>query len=212
MIRPDLRPVEWVSKMTEKPVAIVTNVTEYAGPASVAALTAMGRDVVCHDQKFSSEPLRLEYEERFPGTVASANLEPEKLVDEAMARFGRLDAIVSNDFTLLRGAPVDEIGTEAFRAFFEALTVSPFRLCAAAARVMKPQRRGQIVLITSGAGVSNPVATFAEGMVITAYITARKATNALARSLAVELAAFGIQVNAVAVSRLYSQTFFPSPL
>src|SRR5581483_2620831 len=94
----------------------------------------------------------------------------------------------------------------------EALTVTPFRLCAAAARVMKPERRGQIVLVTSGAGVSNPVATFAEGMVITAYIAAREATNALARSLAVELAAFGIQVNAVAVSRLYSQTFFPSPL
>lgn len=198
--------------MSEMPVAIVTNATEYAGPGATGALAAEEFQLVCDDRKFESAPVRSEFEAKFAHCWATATTSPEQLVADTLARFGRIDAVVSNDFALIPGGPLDEIGADKFRSFFEALTVTPFRLCAAAAPAMKRQKRGHIVLITSGAGISNPPSTFVNGQILTSYIVAREATNALARSMAVELASFGIQVNAVAPFHLYSQTFFPSPM
>ena len=196
----------------KNPVAIVSNATEYAGPGSVNMLAAEGFQMVCDDRKFAGAAIRDDYEAQHPGCVATAAASPEQLVREAIERFGQIDAVISNDFATIDGGAVDELGAPAFRAAFEALTVTPFRLCAAAAREMKRQRHGQIVLVTSGAGRTNPVSSFAPGDVRTGYIVAREAANALARCMALELAPFGIQVNAVAPYLLYSQTFFPSPL
>jgi NAD(P)-dependent dehydrogenase (short-subunit alcohol dehydrogenase family) len=198
--------------MSDKPVAIITNATEYAGPGSVAALLAEGFRLVCHDPKFADPAARDRFGPTADRTVSTA-ASPENLVAETVERYGRLDAVVSNDImTALPTSPIDTSDAADYRSAFELLTVAPFRLSAAAARVMKLRGKGQIVLVTSGAALTNPVTASAERIVRTSYVVAREAANALARCMALELAGFGIQVNAVAPYLLYSQTFFPSPL
>ena len=94
-----------------------------------------------------------------------------------------------------RQAPSKRRIPKSFDPAFEKLTVTPFRLCAAAVPVMKRQRRGHIVLVTSGAGRTNPVTASADRIVRSSYVVSREATNTLVRCMALELAPFGVQVN-----------------
>ena len=70
---------------------------------------------------------------------------------------------------------------------------------------MKPRKRGKIILVTSAAplhGLPN----------YSMYAVARGAANALAVSLAKELAPFNINVNAIAPNYVESESYFPEKL
>jgi len=87
----------------------------------------------------------------------------------------------------------------------EALFITPYRFAAAAAKQMKLRRSGKIIFVTSAAPL--------EGLAnYTMYACGRGATNALVISLARELAAFNIQVNAVAPNYVASPSYFPADL
>jgi NAD(P)-dependent dehydrogenase (short-subunit alcohol dehydrogenase family) len=85
------------------------------------------------------------------------------------------------------------------------MLVRPFALAQAAVPAMKRQGGGRIVLITSAAplrGLAN------YGM----YATARGGANALALTLAKELAPANILVNAIAPNYVANPTYFPPEL
>jgi NAD(P)-dependent dehydrogenase (short-subunit alcohol dehydrogenase family) len=187
--------------MAEK-AAVVTNVTEYAGAPAAMALAADGFAVLCHDPSFIGTEARAAFETSRPGCVAAAAQEPEALVAEAVARLGRLDALVSNDPWPARRLRIGEATPEEYRATIEALMVTPFRLAAAAARVMEGQGGGRIVLVTSAAPL-RPYPGFSM------YASARAGASGLAQALGKELGAANIQVNAVAPNFLYSETYYP---
>ncbi len=119
--------------------------------------------------------------------------------------FGRVDVLVNNDpFPAIR-APIDDARIEDLRAGLEALVTAPFALTQAVAPQMKHRRSGKIVFVTSAApfhGLAN----------YSMYVAARGGANALAVSLAKELAPFNIQVNAVAPNFVESPTYFPPAL
>ena len=67
--------------MFVKPVAIVTNATEYAGPGSVEGLIKEGFQLVCHDPSLAKAT------ERYKGLAEcsiSAAATPEMLVTETL--------------------------------------------------------------------------------------------------------------------------------
>jgi len=183
-------------------VALVTNVTEYAGAPAVAALLAQGCRVLGHDPSFGEANARAVAEAATPGLYAASSQEPEDLVAEVIDRFGRLDALISNDTHPAARVRIEEASAEDYRSALEALMVTPFRLASAAARVMKDQRSGAMVFITSALPL-HPYAGFS------IYASARAGAGCLAQTLARELAPFGIPVNAVAPNFLYSETYYP---
>lgn len=183
-------------------VVVVTNVTEYAGMPSAAALAADGFRVLCHDPAFGNAAARAAYADANPGQVASEATTPEELVAEAVRRFGRLDAMVSNDAFPARRSKIDETDPDDYRMALESLMVAPFRLAGAAAKVMKAQGGGRMVLLTSAAPF-RPYPGF------TVYASGRAGASGLAVALAKELGPFNIQVNAVAPNFLYSETYYP---
>ena len=189
------------SEMAEK-VAVVTNVTEYAGAPAAMALAADGFAVLCHDPSFTEAEARTAFEASRPDCLAAAAQEPEALVAEAVARLGRLDALVSNDPWPARRLRIGEATPEEYRATIEALMVTPFRLAAAAAVVMEGQGGGRIVLVTSAAPL-RPYPGFSM------YASARAGASGLAQALGKELGAANIQVNAVAPNFLSSETYYP---
>lgn len=183
-------------------VALVTNVTDYAGAPAVAALIAQGCRVLGHTPSFTEAEACAAAEAATPGLHAALAQAPEELVAEAVDRFGRLDVLISNDTHPAARVRIKEASPEDYRAALEALMVTPFRLAAAAARVMKAQRAGAMVFITSALPL-HPYAGFS------IYASARAGAGCLAQTLARELAPFGIPVNAVAPNFLYSETYYP---
>jgi len=122
-----------------------------------------------------------------------------------MDRAGSLDLLVNNDaFPAIRG-PVGEAREEDLVATYEALVFKSFRMTQAAVKPMKAAKAGKILFATSAAPL-NGIPNYS------IYASARGAGNALALTLSKELAAFNIQVNAVAPNFVESPDYFPESL
>ena len=181
--------------------ALITGASSGIGAATARALAAPGMAVALHARRnragaeavagvlrdTGAETLIVEGDLAQPGTAA-------RLVEEAAARFGRLDIVVSNAGFADR-RPVGELDRVAWEASLAAMTTAFFELATAA----KP------LLVESGAsgrlvGVSSFVAhAFARGlMTFPASAAAKAGMEAFARALAVDLAPAGVTVNCVA--------------
>jgi len=112
-------------------------------------------------------------------------------VDHAVAVFGRLDGMVNNAGIVGAVGKVAETDVEAFDFTMNILSRAVFLGMKHAARVMQPQGSGSIVSLASTAGVIG-------GLGPHAYTMAKHGVVGLTKSVASELAADRIRVNAVA--------------
>lgn len=189
----------------ENRVILVTSVRHFIGLPIARELAARGARVACHDDSFGDASVRAAFEADHPTLKVLTETEPRQLVERVTAELGPLDALISNDaFPAIR-APIDEANVADLRAALDSLVVAPFALAAAVVPGMKARRAGKILFVTSAAplrGLPN----------YAAYVAARGGANALAVSLARELAGFNIQVNALAPNFVESPTYFPPQL
>ena len=191
--------------MNDGPVVLITNATQYVGPASVARLSRGGARIVAQDAAFSDPSIRRSFiGDRHALTICEAT-EPDKIIAAALAAYGRLDAVISNDDAPAIRAPLEDAMIEDFRTGLEAMMVRPFALAKEAVKPMKRQGGGRIILVTSAAplrGLAN----------YTMYAAARGGANALTLTLARELAPHNIVVNAVAPNYVENPSYFPPEL
>ncbi len=191
--------------MSEKPVVLITNATQYVGPASIARLVRDGARVVAQDPSFADAVAHDEIAVKYPAIIATGATEPAAVIEAALKSHGRLDAVISNDDAPAIRAPLESAKLDDFRAGLEAMMVRPFALAQASVPPMKKQGGGRILLITSAAplrGLSN------YGM----YAAARGGANALTLTLARELAPSNILVNAIAPNYVANPSYFPPSL
>ncbi|ADN01394.1 SDR family NAD(P)-dependent oxidoreductase [Spirochaeta thermophila] len=176
-------------------VALVTGSARGIGRAVALRLAQEGASVGIMDlkgteetaQEFSSMghkavPLHADvtrYEE-----VASA---VEKLVEA----FGKVDILVNNAGIIVRGHVLD-LSLEEWRKVIDVNLHGTFHCCKAVLPYMVKQNYGRIVNITSIAGKVGDITA------APAYGTSKGAVNTLTKSLARQLADYGITVNAVA--------------
>jgi len=114
----------------------------------------------------------------------------ESLAAEVARRWGGIDVWVNNAARLMVKDVVDTSDDD-WHGLLRANLHGYFYGCRAAARRMRPAGSGRIVNVTSAARV---LAVPGFG----AYIAAKGAIEALTRTLALELAPYGVTVNAVA--------------
>lgn len=191
--------------MLDGKVILVTNVTEFVGPASVAALRTNGATVLAHDPSFKTSKGRDAFAGKTGDVVLLEAEEPNSLVEEALSHHGRIDVLVNNDVYPAERAPLEEATDDQLRAVLEALTIRPFSLAGAIVPTFRSQGAGKIIMVTSAAplrGLPN----------YSMYATARGATNAMTVSLARELARDNIQVNALAPNYVATPAYFPDEL
>lgn len=185
---------------------LLTNAQAYTGPGTLAALSAQGCRVACHDAAFADPAARRAFEAAQAvaggGVTALSEQEPEALATAAEAAVGPLDAVVFNDVYPLNPRPVEAVEIADLRAAFEALTVFPFRLAQAVLPGMKRRRGGSLVFVTS-ARERRPEPGFCVPTMV------RAATGAFAKALAQEAAPFEVQVNVVAPNYLESALYYP---
>ena len=116
--------------------------------------------------------------------------ESEMLVDETVARFGSIDILVNNA-GIWKSSPIEEMSDGEWDEMIGVNLRGTFNCVRAAVPPMKEARSGRIINISSTAGQ--------RGEAFSSHYAATKgAVISLTKSLAVELAPFGILVNCVA--------------
>jgi 3-oxoacyl-[acyl-carrier protein] reductase len=112
-------------------------------------------------------------------------------VEEAVARFGRLDVVVNNAGTSHRNRPMLEVDEAEFDRVFAVNVKGIFHMAHAVVPRMRAQGSGVIINIGSTAGIRpRPGLTW--------YNASKGAANLLTRSMAVELAPDRIRVCGIA--------------
>lgn len=114
----------------------------------------------------------------------------EEIMQTINERWGALDVAVANA-GIWNGAAIDEMTLEAYSQMMEINMTSSFLLAKYASRIMKQQQSGAIVFISSTAGQRGESEH-------SHYAASKGAQISFTKSLAPELAPFGIRVNCVA--------------
>lgn len=184
------------------PIALVTNVSDYVGPPAVKALLKGGYEVVAQDPAFQDTPNQEAYKMDNPGTIPLGVQDPERLIRHVWETYEKVDVIVSNDTFPAIHVPIEEANVEDLHDTLENVLVYPFKLMQAAIPKLKKQESGNVIMITS-CRTELPLPGGAIPDI------ARAGANALVKSLSLELAPFGIPVNAIAPNYLYSEAYFP---
>ena len=172
-------------------VGLVCNTGFYVGPDLARILAARGHDLVVGDP---AEGLVAELEAAGAAVEVVAGVgdlrdgtAANRLVDAAIERFGRLDSATWFSGRVYTGAVVDS-EAEVLAKNLDGNVWAAFHALQASLRPMVAQEAGQVLLITSSAGIKP---TQGAGL----YSATRAAANMMARNAAAEVAAHGVQVN-----------------
>ena len=179
------------------PAVLITGALTGIGRATAIAFAKEGARIVVAGRR-DAEGKALEAELRGLGAEASfmkADVrhddEVRDLVDQTVARFGRLDAAVNTAGTEGKPGPVTEQTAESYAATFDTNVLGTLLSMKHELRRMQAQGSGSIVNISSTYGHEG-----ARGASI--YAASKHAVEGMTKSAALEAAAFGVRVNAVA--------------
>lgn len=152
---------------------VVSGRREEAGASLVQELRALGTEA-----EFIRADVRYEHEVK-------------ALVDGTLARFGRLDIAVNNAGTEGQPGPIVDQTEETYRATFDTNVFGTLISMKHEMRVMLAQGSGSIVNLSSTFGKR-------AGAGASAYVGSKHAVEGITKTAALEGAAFGVRVNAVA--------------
>lgn len=200
--------------LTDK-VAIVTGASRGIGEAIAWAYVRAGASVVLSSRRLENiglvaDMINQEFPGRAIGVAAHAGDREmtQSLVEQAVRQFGRLDIAVNNAATNPHFGPMLTSEPSHWDKILEVNIKGYFWLCQAAAKQMQTQGAGgKIINVASIAGLSPGV-----GMGI--YSVSKAAVVMMTRSLAIELGADNIQVNAIApgfIKTKFSQVLWETP-
>jgi 2-dehydro-3-deoxy-D-gluconate 5-dehydrogenase len=174
--------------------AIVTGANTGIGQAVALALAGAGADVALAGRSRADETAaQIQALGRRAASIEAdlGSVEPvQRIVDEALAAFGRLDILVNNAGIIRRADAVDTKEAD-WDAVVDTDLKSLFFLCQAAGRHMIGRGRGKIVNIAS-------LLSFQGGIRVPAYAAAKSGVAGLTKALANEWAGKGVNVNAIA--------------
>jgi len=175
-------------------VSLVTGAGRGLGRAAAIGLAEAGSDLVIVSRNVAElEELKHEIETLgrqalvLPADLADYR-NVERLISPIMEEYGRLD-ILLNNAAIIHRESLDEISWDSFDSQMAVNMKAPFALCRAAVAQMKKQGRGKIINVTS-VGATRGADHFS------VYSMCKAGLSIFTRSLAVELARAGVNIQA----------------
>jgi NAD(P)-dependent dehydrogenase (short-subunit alcohol dehydrogenase family) len=181
----------------DKPVVLVTGALTGIGRATAVAFAKKGAKVVVAGRRdeagkaLADELRSLGSEADFIHADVRNEDEVRALVDETVARFGRLDVAVNSAGTEGQVGPITDQTAETYAATFDTNVLGVILSMKHEVRAMQGQGSGSIVNISSTYGHEG-----APGASV--YVGSKHAVEGITKSVALEIAESGIRVNGVA--------------
>src|SRR5712671_4155720 len=189
------------------PVVLITGALTGIGRATALAFAQEGASVVVSGRRddvgeaLVAELRALGAEAEFIRADVRHESDVQNLVDKTVSRFGRLDVAVNNAGTEGRPGPVTEQSADSYAATFDTNVLGVLLSMKHELRVMQAQGFGSIVNLSSTMGQRG-----APGASL--YTASKHAVEGLTKSAALEGAASGIRVNAVAPGPVETDLFY----
>jgi NAD(P)-dependent dehydrogenase (short-subunit alcohol dehydrogenase family) len=179
------------------PVVLITGALTGIGRATALAFAREGAHLIVsgrHEdagQALAAELHSLGAEAEFIRADVRHDADIHALVEQTVARFGRLDIAVNNAGTEGTPGPVTDQTAESYTATFDTNVLGALLSMKHELRVMQAQGSGSIVNISSTMGERGAAN-------LALYTASKHAVEGLTKSAALEAAPFGVRVNAIA--------------
>ena len=179
------------------PVVVMTGALTGIGRATAVAFAKAGARLVvsgrreAEGQALEAELHGLGAEAVFMKADVRHDDEVRHLVDQAVARFGRIDAAVNSAGTEGQPGPIVDQTAESYAATFDTNVLGVLLSLKHELRVMLAQGSGSIINVSSTFGQTG-------GAGASVYAASKHAVEGLTKSAALEGAASGVRVNVVA--------------
>lgn len=178
-------------------VALVTGGSRGIGKAVVALFASLGTHVAVNyvkDEAAATATVEIARAHGVNAMAIQADVsqldEAERLIAQTIEHFGKLDFLICNA-GIWEGGPVESISEELWDKTLDINLKGTWSVCRAAVPFMKKQHYGRIVIVSSTAGQRGEAN-------VSNYAAAKGGQISFTKSLAPELASFGINVNCVA--------------
>jgi 3-oxoacyl-[acyl-carrier protein] reductase len=178
-------------------VAIVTGGSRGIGRAVVERLAEQGVHTVINyvrDSSAATEAVASACSRGVEAMAIRADVarldDAKRLIDETVQRFQRIDFLICSA-GIWEGGAVEEISEELWDRTMDINLKGTWSVCRAGIPIMKKQKSGRIVIVSSTAGQRGEAN-------VSNYAASKGGQISFTKSLAPELAPFGINVNAVA--------------
>lgn len=175
---------------------IVTGASRGIGNAIAHKMAQRGHNLVLVYQNPSTDSAALVQEIEAIGVRAIALCADvsdfdaaKRIVDEAVAAFGTIDALINNA-GITRDRLMLRMSSEDFEQVLRVNTLGTFHCTRHAARVMMKQKHGSIINLSSVVSLTGNIGQ-------ANYSASKAAVNAFTKTAALELAPYQIRVNAV---------------
>lgn len=190
----------------DHPVVLITGALTGIGRATALAFAREGARIVVSGRReeagrqFAAELRALGSEAEFMRADVRAEAEVRALVEYTIGRFGRLDIAINNAGVEGQVAPVAEQSVDNYEQTFATNVLGTLLSLKHEMRVMLAQGSGSIVNLSSVAGQVGMAGA-------SVYVASKHAVEGMTKSAALEGAAFGVRVNAVAPGPVATDMF-----
>jgi NAD(P)-dependent dehydrogenase (short-subunit alcohol dehydrogenase family) len=185
------------SAQQTKPVVLITGALSGIGRVTALAFAREGNRVVVSGrreeagQALATELRGLGAEAEFFRADVRFEGEVQSLIEQTVKRFGRIDVAVNNAGTEGELGPIVDQSVENYEATFAVNVLGTLLSLKHEMHVMLAQRSGAIINLSSIAGQVGMAGA-------SVYVASKHAVEGLTKSAALEGAAAGVRVNAVA--------------
>jgi len=196
--------LKWFKMRLKDKVVLITGAARGIGWGIAKLFAKEGAILILNDitaeevEKRAQELTKNGYNTYSAGADISKTIEVEKMVEEIIDNYGKLDILINNA-AVFNSKPILELQEQDWDRVMGVNLKGLFNCSKAAARYMIKEKKGRIVNVASLVGKTGRVIFSEPGSPTWAcYTTSKAAIIALTKSMAFEWAPFNVYVNAVA--------------